>query len=102
MGSFLFADPPDWQDDPGCCQFTSMEIINQLNGFDENFNMYMEDVDFCLRAKKIGIKCYYWPDAKLWHHVSASMGGEYSLRKIIKKLISYYRILLNKHSYNLY
>ena len=34
----------------GCCLFTSMEVINQLNGFDERFNMYGEDVDLCLRA----------------------------------------------------
>ena len=32
----------------GCCMFTSMEVINQLNGFDERFNMYGEDVDLCL------------------------------------------------------
>ena len=69
----------------GCCLFTSMEIINQLNGFDELFNMYGEDVDLCLRAQAEGINCYYWPDAKLWHHVSASLGGAYSIRKIIRK-----------------
>ena len=28
----------------GCCLFTSMEVINQLNGFDERFNMYGEDI----------------------------------------------------------
>ena len=34
IGSFLFADPPDWQDDPGCCQFTSWIVggIVQNNG----------------------------------------------------------------------
>ena len=80
----------------GCCLFTSMEVINQLNGFDERFNMYGEDVDFCLRAKKEGINCYYWPDAKLYHHVSASLGGAFSLKKLSKKLIGIGR-LYNKH-----
>ena len=64
----------------GCCLFTSMEVINQLNGFDERFNMYGEDVDLCLRAKKEGINCYYWPDAELYHHVSASLGGAFSFK----------------------
>ena len=69
----------------GCCLFTSMAIINQLNGFDERFNMYGEDVDICLRAKAEGVNCYYWPDATLWHHVSVSLGGAYSIRKIMRK-----------------
>ena len=80
----------------GCCLFTSMEIINQLNGFDELFNMYGEDVDLCLRAKAEGINCYYWPDAKLWHHVSASLGGAFTFNKMSKKLIGMGR-LYNKH-----
>jgi len=80
----------------GCCLFTSMEVINQLKGFDERFNMYGEDVDLCLRAKKEGINCYYWPDAKLFHHVSASLGGAFSLKKLSKKLIGIGR-LYNKH-----
>ena len=78
----------------GCCLFTSMEVINQLKGFDERFNMYGEDVDLCLRAKKEGINCYYWPNAKLFHHVSASLGGAFSLKKLSKKLISMGRLLI--------
>ena len=79
----------------GCCMFTSMKVINQLNGFDERFNMYGEDVDLCLRAKKMGINCYYWPDAKLVHHVSASMGGEFSIGKLICKYKSLLKLYLN-------
>jgi hypothetical protein len=60
--------------------------------------MYSEDVDLCLRAKKAGIKCYYWPDAKLWHHVSVSLGGAYSIRKIIKKYHSLIKLYF-KHNY---
>ena len=69
----------------GCCLFTSMDVMNQLNGFDEQFKMYGEDVDLCIRAKKEGIQCYYWPDAKLQHHVSATIGGNFGLRKLIRK-----------------
>jgi hypothetical protein len=82
----------------GCCMFTSMEVINQLNGFDERFNMYGEDVDLCLRAKQKGIICYYWPDAKLWHHISASIGGNYSISKMLKKMKGYIRLIRKHHS----
>ena len=83
----------------GCCLFTSIGVINQLNGFDEQFNMYGEDVDLCLRAKKEGINCFFWPDAKLWHHVSASVGGAFSFKKISKKYNSIIR-LIKKHLMN--
>jgi len=58
--------------------------------------MYGEDVDFCLRAKQEGINCFYCPEAKLWHHVSASLGGAFSIKKMSKKLIGMGR-LFNKH-----
>ena len=76
----------------GCCLFTSHDVIRKLNGFDESFNMYGEDVDLCLRAQKKGINCYYWPKAKLWHHVSASMGGKYSVSKIKNKIKAYIKL----------
>ena len=96
MDSKEYSTPMETDYVTGCCLFTSMEVINQLNGFDERFNMYGEDVDFCLRAKQEGINCYYWPDAKLWHHVSASLGGAFSFNKLSKKLIGIGR-LYNKH-----
>jgi len=79
----------------GCCLFTSMVVLNQLNGFDERFNMYGEDVDLCLRANKMGINCYFIPEAKLWHHVSASIGGNWSPRKLIQKFSSLIKLYLN-------
>ena len=81
----------------GCCLFISMEVINQLNGFDKQFNMYGEDVDLCLRAKQEGINCYYWPEAKLWHKVSASLGGTFSFGKSIRKYRSLFKLYF-KHN----
>ena len=82
----------------GCCLFTSMQVINQLNGFDERFNMYAEDVDLCLRAKKESINCYYWPEAKLWHHVSASLGGNFKPRKLMRKYLALIKLYC-KHNF---
>ena len=84
----------------GCCLFTTMEVINQLNGFDKQFNMYGEDVDLCLRAKQEGINCYYWPEAKLWHHVSASLGGAFSIWKLIRKFKSVLKLYLKYFNVN--
>ncbi|MDP6571142.1 MAG: glycosyltransferase family 2 protein [Candidatus Marinimicrobia bacterium] len=83
----------------GCCLFTSLNTIQALNGFDESFNMYVEDVDFCIRAKQMGVECYFWPNATLQHRVSSSMGGNYSLKKIGKKMKGL-GLLLHKHGVN--
>lgn len=42
----------------------------RLNGFDEKFFMYFEDVDICKRAHKLGLKIYYFPDIKAVHLAS--------------------------------
>ena len=80
----------------GCCLFTSWAVIEKTEKLDEQFNMYGEDVDLCIRAKKEGIQCYYWPDAKLWHSVSASLGGAWSPLKLYTKYKSLYKLFL-KH-----
>jgi len=72
----------------GCCILTSSETIYKLNGFDENFNMYAEDVDLCLRGKIMGINSIFVPEAKIYHKVSASIGGEFSISKLKHKLKS--------------
>ena len=45
---------PDWAD--GSCLVFSKEVFEKVQGLFEKFFMYFEDVDFCLRAKKIGFK----------------------------------------------
>ena len=91
-----FSNPIQTDYVTGCCLFTSNKVMNQLNGFDERFNMYGEDVDLCLRAKKAGIQCYYWPKAKLWHNVSSSLGGAFTFKKLSKKMVGRVRLLM-KH-----
>ena len=42
-------------------------VFEQLNGFDERFFVYLEDLDFSLRAKKTGWSSYYLADAQAYH-----------------------------------
>jgi len=48
--------------------------FEQLNGFDELFLNGFEDVDFCLRAGKLGKKILYVPESVLIHHESRTEG----------------------------
>lgn len=42
-------------------------LFEQLDGFDERFFVYFEEVDFSLRAKESGWASYYLADARAYH-----------------------------------
>ncbi len=50
-------------------------LWEQLGGFDERLFMYLEDVDLAWRAQKAGWKCVFAPEARVYHHLSATGGG---------------------------
>ena len=43
-----------------------------LGGLDERFFMYMEDIDFCLRASEGGWRVVYHPALRVLHHIGGS------------------------------
>lgn len=46
------------------------DVYKQLNGFDEQYFMYFEDVDICYRASEVGNKITYLPEIKGIHLAS--------------------------------
>lgn len=50
------------------------DVLEQLNGFDEDFGSYLEDVDLGLRCLRRGFSGVYIPNASAWHHGSATLG----------------------------
>lgn len=50
----------------GSFMFTRASIIKQLNGFDERFFMYFEDVDLCKRVRTVS-RSLYCPDVSVVH-----------------------------------
>lgn len=50
------------------------EVWQALGGFDEQFWMYLEDVDFGFRARLAGWETIFAPHARVYHHLSASGG----------------------------
>ncbi|MBL7444827.1 glycosyltransferase family 2 protein [Escherichia coli] len=59
-------------------------VYEALDGFDERFFMYFEDVDICRRAKKHGYKLTYYPDLKATHF------GAYRNRDFFSKNFALY------------
>ncbi|NMB56390.1 glycosyltransferase family 2 protein [Candidatus Beckwithbacteria bacterium] len=72
----------------GCCMLTKRQILQKIKGFDETFFLYLEDVDFCLRAKLAGFEIALIPQAKIFHKGSQSSTEltkiAYSLRNSLK------------------
>ncbi|WP_051906878.1 glycosyltransferase family 2 protein [Methylomarinum vadi] len=60
----------------GCALFLSRMVIEQIGIMDQKFFLTFEETDWCYRAKQFGISSYFVPSARLWHKVSASLGGE--------------------------
>jgi hypothetical protein len=56
----------------GACLCATKATFNKVGMLDERFFMYAEEMDWCLRLKKIGGKVYYFPLAKITHLGSGS------------------------------
>lgn len=51
----------------GCFFFIRSDLFTKLNGYDEHYFVYLEDLDLSLRAKKAGYKTLYFADAAIYH-----------------------------------
>ena len=51
----------------GACLLVRRDVVNQIQGFDEEYYLYGEDMDFCWRTKLAGWKVVYYPAATITH-----------------------------------
>ncbi len=58
----------------GACLATRADVFARLDGFDIDFPITNNDVDYCLRAEAAGLKVLYEPACVLYHLESASRG----------------------------
>ena len=54
------------------------DVWQALGGFDEDFWMYLEDVDLGFRARLLGCEVVFAPSARVYHRLSASGGDTLS------------------------
>ncbi|HEY9896377.1 MAG TPA: glycosyltransferase family 2 protein [Candidatus Sericytochromatia bacterium] len=72
---------PPIADDPhetnwvaGASMIIRREVFEAIGLLDENYFMYFEEVDFCLRAHRAGWPCWYVPQSHVVHFVGQSSG----------------------------
>jgi O-antigen biosynthesis protein len=72
----------------GACLATRREVFERLGGFDEALGVDLNDIDYCLRAQRDGLKILYEATAELIHHESPSRGfagGARDIRQFIER-----------------
>lgn len=56
----------------GCCLLVPSDAFKKIGLFDSKYFLYLEDVDFSERAKRLGYKLHLVSDSVIWHLNSAS------------------------------
>jgi GT2 family glycosyltransferase len=69
-GQFDRAEESDFS--TGCLMFFSRRALHEVGLLDPSYFIYFEDVDWCLRARRIGWRVMFNPGCVIWHKVSAT------------------------------
>ena len=76
----------------GAALLLRREVYEKIGGLDENIFMYMEEVEWCFRAKKAGFRVYFYPQAEIIHlgRGSSKSGKKEPILQIFRGLIYFY------------
>ena len=91
---YLMEDEPadipqkvDWV--RGSVMLIPRQIYEEVEGFDERYFMYMEDVDLCKKIWQAGYEVWYFPEAKVIHYYGKQSGKSGSwqwIKDLFKKM----------------
>jgi len=74
------AAPVDWVS--GASLILRREVLERVGLLDEGLYTYFDDVDYCLRAKKLGFSTWFVPESRIVHLEGRSTGlGTGSVRR---------------------
>jgi GT2 family glycosyltransferase len=77
------------------------EIFEKLGGFDENFFMYVEDMELCFRVKKAGFETYFSPNVVISHKGQGSSNRTFAIINIYKGILYFYKKHKGNFEYNI-
>lgn len=81
----------------GACFFVSKKHFTALNGFDERFFVYFEEVDFCKRSIDLGYGVVFCPDARIQHLAGVSCEDKTVASRMIGQLRKSRLLYFQKH-----
>ncbi len=56
----------------GACMLLRREMLDKVNGMDENFELYFEDADLCARCWQAGYQVLFTPHVRVFHGLGQS------------------------------
>jgi GT2 family glycosyltransferase len=76
----------------GACILTHRDVLTRCGGFDERFQLYYEDTDWCRRVRQHGYTLYYVPTAEVVHLYNQSARQEHATaqRKYAESAVRYF------------
>lgn len=80
----------------GACLIASASLLRELGGFDEDFFLYGEDQDLCLRIRKRGFEIGFISDVVIMHHGGQSE-RETLPAELVRKKFSAELLFYRKH-----
>lgn len=81
----------------GAALLVRRDVLERLYGFDERFFFFLEETDFCLRARDKGYKVVFFPGSKLIHLQGRTVKQTW-IRGRIEYAISLYKFIRKYHS----
>lgn len=67
---------------PTCCLLINNIVFDKIGFMDENYFLYFDDTDFCMRLMNAKIKILVTADTYIYHKVSASTGKKFSYIRV--------------------
>jgi len=79
----------DWVS--GSAMLVRRDALKDTGLLDEGYFMYVEDIDLCYQMHRKGWKVYYYPHARILHHIGGSTkGSQVASCIIMQKSILYF------------
>ncbi len=78
----------DWVS--GSAMIIRRAALDDTGLLDENYFMYVEDLDICYRMKQADWKVYYLPGSEILHHIGGSGGGSIRSSLRMQKSVFYF------------
>jgi GT2 family glycosyltransferase len=90
MGYFDHRNEREVDQPMGSCLLIRKTVLERVGGFDEQFPMFLNDVDLCYRIKQSGTKIVFLPQASVIHYKGKST-SRVRPRMIVSAHRSFYR-----------
>ena len=79
--------------------FVRRAVFEKIGGFDEQFFMYIEDMELCYRVQKAGYGVLINPQVRVTHLGQGSSNKTFAILNIFKGLLYFYKKHKSKVEY---